>query len=224
MSRRSTDTELDVNRAVFGALLLALVGGSVGCSSSSSTGDTGLHWFTTCGAPVCRAEKDGAVATDGGAVADGGVVPCVTERAGDMCTAGDATCDPGLGCDVLLRCTDKDPKVQTGGCPISRRAAKRDIAYLDAEAKAGLVQELRRLRLARYRYRDAPDKQHLGFIIDDVPNGSAVDGPRDQIDLYSYLSMTVAALQEEMARVDAQAREIAELRQRLDAVRPLRRR
>ncbi len=197
---------------------VAGVGGGLACSSSSSeTADAGLHWFTTCGAPVCRTDQDGAVA-------DGGVAACVAEKAGNSCATAGATCDPGLGCDVLLRCADKDPKVQPGGCPISRRAAKRDIVYVDAEAKARLVEELRRLRLAKYRYRDAPDRQNLGFIIDDVPNGSAVDGPRDQIDLYSYLSMTVAALQEEMARVDAQEREIAALRQRLDAMKPARRR
>jgi hypothetical protein len=206
------------HRAVIGALSLALVGGGLACSSSSKTADAGLNWFTTCGAPVCQDEPDGAAATDGGAAADGGVAACVTEKAGDSCATAGATCDPGLGCDVLLRCADKDPKVQAGGCPISRRAAKRDIAYLDAEAKARLVEELRRLRLAQYRYRDAPDKQRLGFIIDDVPNGSAVDGPRDQIDLYSYLSMAVAALQQEMARGDAQERELAALRRRLDAM------
>ena len=211
------------NRAVRGALLLALAGGGLACSSSS-TADAGLHWFTTCGAPVCRDEPDGAVENDGGAVADGGVAACATEKAGDSCATAGAACDPGLGCDVLLRCADKDPKVQAGGCPISRRAAKRDIAYLDAEAKARLVEELRRLRLAQYRYRDAPDRQRLGFIIDDVPNGSAVDGPRDQIDLYSYLSMAVAALQQEMARGDTQEREIAALRRRLDALTTARRR
>jgi len=204
-------------------LLLALMGGGVACSSTSTT-DAGMQWFTTCGAPVCHADEDGGADNDGGAVADGGVAACVAEKAGDSCATAGATCDPGLGCDVLLRCADKDPKVQTGGCPISRRAAKRDIAYLDAEAKAGLVEELRRLRLAKYRYRDAPDRQHLGFIIDDAPNGSAVDGPRDQIDLYSYLSMAVAALQQEMARADAQERELAALRQRLDAMRPARKR
>ena len=195
----------------------ALVGGALACSSSS-TADGGLHWFTTCGAPICQADQDGAATNDGGTVADGGVAACATEKAGDPCATAGAKCDPGLGCDVLLLCADKDPKVQPGGCPISRRAAKRDIAYLDAEAKARLVDELRRLRLAKYRYKDAPEKQRLGFIIDDVPNGSAVDTPRDQIDLYSYLSMAVGALQEEMARVDAQEREISDLRQRLEAM------
>jgi len=197
-------------------LLPALVAGAAACSSSStSDAGTGLRWYTTCGAPVCMVAEDGGTGSAGG---DGGVSPCVTETAGAACATAGATCDPQVGCEVLLRCTDKDPKVQPGGCPISRRAAKRDIAYLDEEERARLVDEVRRLRLATYRYKDAPGKQRLGFIIDDVPSSAAVDGPRDQIDLYGYLSMTVAALQEQMARADAQEREIAALRKRLDAI------
>jgi len=197
-------------------LLPALVAGAAACSSSStSDAGAGLRWYTTCGAPVCMVAEDGGTGSNSG---DGGVSACVTEMAGAACATAGATCDPGVGCEVLLRCTDKDPKVQPGGCPISRRAAKRDIAYLDEEERARLVDEVRRLRLATYRYKDAPGKQRLGFIIDDVPSSAAVDGPRDQIDLYGYLSMTVVALQEQISRADAQEREIAALRKRLDAI------
>jgi len=200
-------------------LLPALVAGAAACSSSStSDAGAGLRWYTTCGAPVCMVAEDGGTGSDGGGSGDGGVSPCVTETAGAACATAGATCDPQVGCEVLLRCTDKDPKVQPGGCPISRRAAKRDIAYLDAEDRARLVDEVKHLRLATYRYTDAPGKQRLGFIIDDVPSSAAVDGPRDQIDLYGYLSMTVAALQEQISRADAQEREIAALRKRLDAI------
>jgi hypothetical protein len=71
------------------------------------------------------------------------------------------------------------------------------------------------LRLARYRYRDAPRDVRLGFIIDDGGGTPAVDQARNQIDLYSHLSWTVAALQAEMKRVDTQEREIARLRHAL---------
>jgi hypothetical protein len=200
-------------------LLPALVAGAAACSSSSaSDAGAGLRWYRTCGAPVCMVAEDGGTGADGGAAGDGGVPGCVTETAGAECATAGATCDPHVGCEVLLRCTDKDPRVQPGGCPISRRAAKRDIAYLDDAERARLVDEVKRMRLATYRYKDAPSKQRLGFIIDDVPGSAAVDGPRDQIDLYGYLSMTVAALQEQMARADAQEREIAALRKRLDAI------
>jgi hypothetical protein len=194
--------------------------GLAGCSGSSPSADaaadgtadaTGLQWYKTCGAPVCQTG-------DAGTRADGGAPACTTEEAGESCTQATATCDPGLGCNVLLVCADKDPRVQSGGCPISRRASKMDIAYLDDAAIARLADEVRRLRLATYRYKDAPAAPRLGFMIDDAPYGTAVDGARDQIDLYAYLSMTVAALQSEMARVDAQERELGVLRRRLEAL------
>jgi hypothetical protein len=172
-------------------------------------GSTALHWYQTCGDPVC------SVGDAGSSSADGGIAACTTEKVGAVCAASGATCDPGDGCNVHLLCADKDPRVQTGGCPISRRAAKRDISYLDDAALGELAARLRAIRLARYRYRDAPELQRLGFLIDDGQGGLAIDGPRDQIDLYSYLSWTVAALQSEMKRADAQQREIARLRREI---------
>jgi hypothetical protein len=198
-------------------LAQALLAGIAACSSSPSTNGN-LRWYTTCGAPVCPAGDDGGTPADAGASQDGGVAACTTEKAGDSCASAGTTCDPGLGCDVLLRCADKDPKVQPGGCPISRRAAKRDVTYLDEQGKLRLAQEVKRIRLAWYRYKEAPEREHLGFMIDDAPDSPAVDGRRDQIDLYGYVSMLVAALQQESARADAQERELASLRQRLDAL------
>jgi predicted acetyltransferase len=69
--------------------------------------------------------------------------------------------------------------------------------------------------LARYRYKDAPSQERLGFIIDDGKADLAVNQTLDQIDLYGYLSWTVAALQVQMNRVDAQEHEIVRLRQML---------
>jgi hypothetical protein len=126
---------------------------------------------------------------------------------------------------VLLLCSDKDPKVQTGGCPVSRRAAKRDIVYLDDAAIDNLAAKLRALRLATYRYKDNPSRERLGFVIDDGAGKLAVDEARDQIDLYAYMSWAVGALQSQMKRLDAQEREIASLRHELgsSARRPVRR-
>ncbi len=147
------------------------------------------------------------------------------EQAGGSCSAKGSTCDPGLGCGVLLLCSDKDPKVQTGGCPISRRATKRDIVYLDAGALDDLAAKLRALRLARYRYKDNPTRERLGFVIDDGSGKLAVDEQRDQIDLYAYVSWAVAALQSQMKRIDAQDREIASLKRRtVNPTSPMRRR
>jgi len=182
---------------------------AAGCGSSSSGADAGGgHWFTTCGAPVCQVY-------DGGAP-DSGVTACTTaELAGASCGTKGATCDPGQGCGVLLICADKDPKVQTGGCPISRRAAKQDIAYLDAAGLDDLAARLRAVRLATYRYKDNPARERLGFVIDDGAGRLAVDERRDQIDLYAYMSWAVGALQSQMKRIDAQDREIAALKRSL---------
>jgi hypothetical protein len=178
------------------------------CSSGGTSGTT-LHWYRTCGAPVCF------VGDGGPSSQDGGIAACTTEAAGNSCATSGATCDPGEGCDVHLVCADRDPRVQPGGCPISRRSAKRDISYLDDAALGDLAARLRAVRLARYRYKDAPQEERLGFIIDDGAGALALDRARDQIDLYSYLSWTVAALQAEMKRADAQEQDIARLRREL---------
>jgi len=58
--------------------------------------------------------------------------------------------------------------VQRGGCPISRREAKDHIRYLDDGDLKRLHDEVMRLRLARFRYRQNTSRTQLGFIIDDV--------------------------------------------------------
>ena len=199
-------------------MVAGLVAAGVGCGPSSPSttdgsggagGSAGLHWFTTCGEPICQANTDGGPP-------DSGVSACSgAQQTGGSCDVQGATCDPGQGCGVLLRCSDKDPKVQTGGCPVSRRAAKRDIAYLDDAALDKLAIQLRALRLATYRYRDNPTRERLGFVIDDGAGKLAVDEGRDQIDLYAYMSWAVGALQSQMKRLDAQEREIASLKRQL---------
>jgi len=192
---------------------------AIGCGTSSSPsiidgaagagGSAGLHWFTTCGEPVCQTNNDGGPPDSGVSACGGG------EQMGGSCDIQGATCDPGHGCGVLLLCSDRDPKVQTGGCPVSRRSAKRDIVYLDDAAIDNLAAKLRALRLATYRYKDNPSRERLGFVIDDGAGKLAVDEARDQIDLYAYMSWAVGALQSQMKRLDAQEREIASLRHQL---------
>jgi hypothetical protein len=98
-------------------------------------------------------------------------------------------------------------------CPVSRRAAKRDIRPVPAEELARLYDELRRIQLNTYRYRDQPDAspRRLGFIIDDTAAPEAIDPSGDRVDLYGYLSMAVGAVQ-------IQAREIEELKARVRAL------
>ena len=178
-------------------------GGS--CNAAPSV----TKWYTTCGAPVCQGVKP----------TPSGEVACTTQVAGASCTTAGAQCDLQNACQQKLLCTDKDPTLNPGGCPKSRRALKTDIRYLDAAAAAKLNSELLATKLATYRYRDAgPDApQQLGFIIDDQPESPAVDARRDMVDLYGYLSMSVAAIQTQQRQLAQQARRIEELERAIRA-------
>jgi hypothetical protein len=96
-------------------------------------------------------------------------------------------------------------------CPISQRKHKKDIHYLSSDEAQRLTDELLGFRLATYRYKSetSADREHLGFIIDDVAPSPAVTSNGERVDMYGYQTMTVATLQ-------AQAREIAELRRQLE--------
>jgi hypothetical protein len=186
-------------------------GGSGGSNSGGagggggSVGDGGLTWFTTCGDPVCRTEDAHREMPD--------VRPCTTQQAGQPCTTKDDLCDPQSACNEALRCSDHDPKMQTGGCPISSRRWKADIAYLTAHDRQEIAEQVARFKLARYKYKDDPaGHPHLGFILEDAPDSPAADLDRERVDLYAYLSMVVASLQTQRQTLQAQTREIEALR------------
>jgi hypothetical protein len=167
-----------------------------GCSSSPS-----LQWYRTCGWPICFLDAG---------VFDAGVPDCSSQEVvGRSCLDAGETCNPGLGCGVLLECADTDP-THGGMCPISRRSVKQDIEYLTPSEIQREAKELLAIPLARYRYRDESQARepHLGFIIDDIGPQECVDWQAKTVDLYGYTSMAVAALQ-------AQQTEIEELRARL---------
>ena len=96
-------------------------------------------------------------------------------------------------------------------CPISQRQHKKDISYLSETERQRLNDELMSFRLATYRYKsEAPsEREHLGFIIDDVAPSAAVLQSGERVDMYGYQTMAVAALQ-------TQATEMAKLRRELD--------
>lgn len=169
------------------------------CSSAK------LQYYLTCGAPVC------------GGWTDKGIPLCTkAQQVGGACSKDGEVCDPKDACNALLKCTSSDPKQQPGGCPISKAKYKSDIRYVQADEAAALAERLLATRLATYRYtaQGPQGARHLGFIIDDDPRSPAVDAQRDMVDLYGYLSMAVATLQQQQAEIRALKAEVKALKRR----------
>lgn len=166
-----------------------------------------LNWYYTCGDPVCS----------GYTPPEGDIPLCTDQKEGAPCSVEGEMCDPQDGCNALMVCAAEDPKAY--GCPISRRAYKEDINYLDEQAKARIHDELMRVKLATYHYKgeDETAPSRLGFIIDDAPNSPAVLPSKERVDLYGYTSMTVAALQVQSRQLEKLQQEIAAMKQELEA-------
>ncbi len=147
-----------------------------------------------------------------------GPPPCGASRPriGAACTKSDDACaiDPPMECgQTVLACQDGVWNLENNACPISTARAKHDIRYVETSEEARLKEDLMKVRLAEYRYKSGDDSRHLGFIIEDMPEGSpAVLASRDRVDLYGYVSMTVATVKEQEREIEALKREIAELR------------
>lgn len=164
---------------------------------------TALKYYLTCGAPVC------------GGWTDKGIALCTKEQQlGSPCKVDGEVCDPKDGCNALLKCATSDPKLQPGGCPISKAKYKNDIQYVQQAEARELADRLLATRLATYRYTaqgpQAP--RHLGFIIDNDPDSPAVDAQRDMVDLYGYLSMAVATLQQQQGEIESLKAQVRQLR------------
>ena len=108
-------------------------------------------------------------------------------------------------------CAAKDPR-STGGCPISRAKYKEDIQYLSRDERDKLASDLQSIPLVRYRYKSGPEREHLGFIIEDIEPSPSVDSQHDQVDLYGYTSMAVAALQQQHSEIEALKQEVKTLK------------
>lgn len=147
----------------------------------------------------------------------GGPAYCPTPRpgVGTPCTTEGAECAvevPGECGQAKLACKGGVWDVEVDSCPISTRRAKDEIAYLDDAARARLRGDLAAVRLATYRYKRGDSSPHLGFVIEDMPSGSpAVMPSRERVDLYGYVSMAVAALQEHEREIAALRAEVARL-------------
>jgi hypothetical protein len=188
------------------------------CECTTGEGDAGpgkttpdagapqLTWWYTCGDPLCR-----------GYAGPSSTPLCTTEKAGDPCRGDVARCDPKDDCNRVLVCGSKDPRPAPGqgGCPISRAAFKQDIRYLEPAELARYGEELLRMKLATWRYKQDPSKERLGFMIDDNERSVAVDGRRDMVDLYGYTSLAVAAIQNQARELQALKAEMAEIKSAL---------
>ena len=163
-----------------------------------------LHWYRTCGAPVCSPSFDGPT----------GQPPCTTQKVGDACTSEGTLCDPGLGCRVNLVCAKSDPTMAPGGCPISRARYKQDIRYLSPAELSAIAERLLDTPLAEWRYRaDLSDTTQLGFIIEDIGPSPSVSG--DHVNLYGYASMAVAALKVQSEQLRALEQHLERLQTRI---------
>lgn len=89
----------------------------------------------------------------------------------------------------------------------SRRALKQDITDADLE---GLHALALRSPLKIFSYKDTPETQRLGIVIEDVEDASYVTG--DVVDLYSYATTILAAVQVQAQQIRALQDEIAALK------------
>jgi hypothetical protein len=168
-----------------------------------------LHWYQTCGTPVCMAENTSpeylAIPVCDGNQVDGNV--CGASEEGAYCRP--ATYD----CGRLIQCMNVRPVV----CPRSQRDKKRDIKYLDDAQLQSRAKELLAVKLATYQYKDAPatSPHRLGFIIEDKAPSVSVDEKREHVDVYGYTSLAVATIQVQQKQIDALKAELAEIKAQL---------
>jgi hypothetical protein len=123
-----------------------------------------------------------------------------------------------LGCGAKLQCADHNLNQM---CPISMRGAKQDIRYVTNEDLQRLADEVAKIRLTTYTYKDPSlgGDEHLGFIIDDNPASPAVYPNHQKVDLYGYTSMAVATLQVQQKQLEAQQLQMEELQREISSLR-----
>jgi len=171
--------------------------------------------------PACDCATMAPVADDGTSSAGAsGITPsvtcnpsgqCETSFEGEVC--GTTTCKPGATC-----CSGAplpSPKCFDNGlCPVSQRKHKKDVTYLSEADRQRMSDELLRFPLATYRYKSESqvDREHLGFIIDDVAPSPAVQQSGERVDMYGYQTMAVATLQVQARELAALRREVGELK------------
>ena len=130
-------------------------------------------------------------------------------------TLWESDASPANGTGGVINSDPNSDPTHGGQCPISRAKYKTGIEYLSPADRAKLSEDVQSIPLVRYRYKDRPEREHLGFIIEDVEPSPGVDSQRDQVDLYGYTSMAVAALQQQHHEIEMLKHEIQEPRSQL---------
>jgi hypothetical protein len=199
-----------------------LHGGPDACGGTSGDGgacatppwfpNTGAEpsWVTgSCPAAGCPLGTTCVRASIAAAIVQLGCAPIPASCGGNpLCSCMGCVCGGTSTCDTQTLHTGI--LCDTG--TVSRRSAKDDVVYVGSDERAALAREALAIPLARYRYKGEPSdaRRRLGFVIDDQPDPSpAVHADRMHVDEYGYTSMLLATVQQ-------QAREISELRRRLE--------
>jgi hypothetical protein len=120
------------------------------------------------------------------------------------CVKGAASCYVERTCpdgrvvpSDFLECAAK----QSSACfTRSSKIYKENIEYLSDDELAALALQIEQLKVARYRYKDAPDER-LGFVIEDAPDAPWVSSDKRRVDLYALLASSIATLQRQEARI-----------------------
>lgn len=144
--------------------------------------------------------------------------PAVQPRLGTSCAMDGQRC--GYDCEATgvqggRVCTGGVWQSSPNNCPISSRAAKRDIRYLSPEEAEAVARAALSTRLATYEYTDPALRgpRRLGFIYEDPETHPYARNPDiSGVDLYGYTSMLLATVQQ-------QQRQIASLQRAVDALR-----
>lgn len=181
-------------------VIVSLLGACRAAQTPPSPSQT-LKWFTTCGDPVC-----------GQPGASPAPATCGDRVEGAACSVAGQTCELGNACHQKLICAEQDPKLQPGGCPISRPIYKQQIHFIQPAERAKLAQKLERLPLATWHYRFEPQgPARLGFMIAAGTPAELVKPDGNSVDLYGYMSLAVAAIQEQHQQIETLQQRVTQL-------------
>ncbi len=193
--------------------------------SGAETGPGALHYFSD---PCGSGDPVGCVFTNPVEIPDPTTKKCselgivendACTRSGDRCVLVPARqeADGGSGCRQsasYLTCLAERRDAGPGGCPVSSRAKKTNVHYLDDAERARVSREILELRVASYDYTDPADgpSPTVGFILEDAKDATFVIKDRSRVNMYSYTTSLVVTVQRQQAEIDRLSREIAELK------------